>query len=560
VNLFRVRKTVRSLKRYREILNILLKYGFEDVLARLRLESIARNSRRLFRRQRPPLLRKSRPERIRLALEELGPTFIKFGQMLSTRIEVIPREYIRELRKLQDSVAPFPTSQARAIVERELRRPVDSVFRKFQDVPLAAASIAQVHRAETLDGEKVVVKIQRPGIEAKIKKDAEILLDLARLVERRIPESRLYDPVVKVQEFGRWIRQELDFLQEGRNVERFRRNFEGDETVRIPKVFWDLTTSRVLVLEYAEGIPVQNLEALDRAGLDRKRIALNGARTILKMIFEHGFFHGDPHPGNLLAGENNVIIPLDYGLMGHLDDDTVNLLAGLAEGVLLKDTERIARIFLAMGMVDGDADLRAFRSDISDLLDRYDNARISRIRVETLVGEAVGLVSAYRIRLPRNLILMGKSLAVVESVGLGLDPEFDIIPVARPFFRRFVRRQASPKRMLRNAAHRLDDYRDLASTLPDALRQILNKVQKDEFGINFRHQGLDHLIRELDKSTNRISFSLIIAALIIASSLIIQANLGPRLLGISAFGLVGFLFAALLGLWLVVAIMRSGRL
>jgi len=561
VNLFRVRKTIRSLKRYRTILHILLKYGFEDVLARLRLESIARKSRKLFLRHGSDAFsHKTRPERVRLMIEELGPTFIKFGQMLSTRFEIIPQDYIRELSKLQDTVAPFPVEQAKAIVEKEIGRPVESVFRAFDEHPLAAASIAQVHRATTLDGEQVVVKIQRPGIESVIKRDTEILLDLARLTERRMPESRLYDPVVKVQEFTRWIRQEQDFLQEGRSVERFRQNFESDRTVYIPRVYWELTTARVLTLEYVEGIHIQDLEAIDRAGLNRKTIALNGARAVLKMVFEHGFFHGDPHPGNLLVTRRNVVVPLDFGLMGHLDEGTVDLLAGLAHGVLQKDMDRIARTFLNMGMVDDNVDLRSFKADMSDLLERYYDSRYTQISVEHLINEIIGLVSMYRIRLPRNLYLMGKSLAVVESVGLRLDPEFDMIAVAKPFLRKFMLKRFSAGSLLKDFSRRVDDYRDFFKTLPDTLKQILHKVQKGDLNINFQHRGLDHLIRELDKSTNRISFSLIIAALIIASSVIIQANLGPRLFGISAFGLVGFLLAALLGLWLVVAIMRSGRL
>lgn len=561
MNLFRVRKTIRSLKRYRTILHILLKYGFEDVLARLRLESIARKSRKLFLRHGSDAFsHKTRPERVRLMIEELGPTFIKFGQMLSTRFEIIPQDYIRELSKLQDTVAPFPVEQAKAIVEKEIGRPVESVFRAFDEHPLAAASIAQVHRATTLDGEQVVVKIQRPGIESVIKRDTEILLDLARLTERRMPESRLYDPVVKVQEFTRWIRQEQDFLQEGRSVERFRQNFESDRTVYIPRVYWELTTARVLTLEYVEGIHIQDLEAIDRAGLNRKTIALNGARAVLKMVFEHGFFHGDPHPGNLLVTRRNVVVPLDFGLMGHLDEGTVDLLAGLAHGVLQKDMDRIARTFLNMGMVDDNVDLRSFKADMSDLLERYYDSRYTQISVEHLINEIIGLVSMYRIRLPRNLYLMGKSLAVVESVGLRLDPEFDMIAVAKPFLRKFMLKRFSAGSLLKDFSRRVDDYRDFFKTLPDTLKQILHKVQKGDLNINFQHRGLDHLIRELDKSTNRISFSLIIAALIIASSVIIQANLGPRLFGISAFGLVGFLLAALLGLWLVVAIMRSGRL
>ncbi|HEX9933745.1 MAG TPA: AarF/ABC1/UbiB kinase family protein [bacterium] len=562
MNIFRVRKTVRNLRRTRDILQILLKYGFDDVLDRLRIWSIVRKGRSLFlRRGRArPFGHKSRPERVRLMFEELGPTFIKFGQMLSTRIEILPPAYIRELRKLQDRVPPFPEDQAKAVVEREFGRPVESVFALFDETPVAAASIAQVHRAVLAGGEQVAVKIQRPGIDSIIRRDVEILLELARLIEHRIPESKLYDPVDRVEEFSRWIEQEQDFLMEGRNADRFRRNFEGDKTVYIPEVYWNLTTPRVLTLEYVDGIPIQDLEAIESAGLSRKILARNGAQAVLRMIFEHDFFHGDPHPGNLLAAPHNVIVPLDFGLMGQLDQDTVDLLAGLAQAVLQKDTDRIVRAFLNLGAVDEGIDVRSFKRDLSELLERYWEVKLGQVNLEHLVHEVIALVSQYRIKLPRNLYLMAKSLAVIESVGLQLDPEFNMVPLARPFIRKFVLRRMGPRGLLRSVARRVDEYRDLFDTLPDTLKSILSKIRRGELSLNFQHRGLDRLIRELDRATNRLSFSLIIAAVIVASSLIIQTNAGPRLFGLSAFGLVGYLFAGLLGLWLVVAIMRSGRL
>ncbi len=561
MNLFRIHKTLRGLKRYREILSIILKYGFEDVVGRLRPAALPLNGRKwLPRRARPHLSHATRPERVRLMFEELGPTFIKFGQMLSTRVEIIPPGYIRELSRLQDSVPPFPAEQARSMLEAELGRPVESVFRRFDAEPVAAASIAQVHRAVLSSGEHVAVKIQRPGIRAVIGRDVEILLDLARLIERRIPESRIFDPVVRVEEFSRWIVQEQDFLQEGRNADRFRRNFEGDKTVCVPRVYWEWTTPRVLTMEYVEGVPVHDPLVLKKAGLNPKTIALNGARAVLRQIFEHEFFHGDPHPGNLLAGPGNVIIPLDFGLMGHLDGDTVDILAELAAGVLKKDMDKIVRAFLSMGAVDDDVDVRSFRRDLSDMLARYWDVRYSQVNVEHLLNEAISLVSRYRIRIPRNLILMGKSLAVIEGVGVGLDPDFQIIPVAEPFMRKFALKRMGPKGLIREAARRIDDYRDLLVTLPESVKSILSKVRRGELSVNFQHRGLDRLIRELDRASNRLSFSLIIAAIIIASSLIIMLNRGPMLFGLSAFGLVGYLFAGILGLWLAVAIMRSGKL
>jgi ubiquinone biosynthesis protein len=561
MNVFRLRKTIRGLKRYREILSILLKYGFEDVIERLRLSPFGLRTRKWLPRRTGKIIKHTtRPERLRMVFEELGPTFIKFGQMLSTRVEIIPPDYISELSCLQDSVPPFPAERARAVLETEFGRPVESVFRQFDEKPVAAASIAQVHRAVLAGGERVAIKIQRPGIRTLMKRDVEILLRLARLIERRIPESRIYDPVMRVEEFSRWIVQEQDFMQEGRNADRFRRNFESDKTVCVPKVYWKWTTPRVLTMEYIDGVPVHDPLVLKEAGLNPKTIALNGARAVLRTIFEHDIFHGDPHPGNLLAAPGNVIVPLDFGLMGHLDSDTVDLLAVLADGVLKKNLDKIVRAFLSMGAVDDDVDVRSFRQDLSDMLSRYWDIRYSQVNAGQLFNDVIFLVSRHRIRLPRNLILMAKSLSIIESVGVGLDPDFNIIPVAQPFLRKFAMKRMGPKGLVREAARRVDDYKDLLVTLPDTLKSILSKVRRGELSINFQHQGLDRFIRELDRSSNRLSFSLIIAAIIIASSLIIMLNRGPLLFGLPAFGLVGYLFAGILGLWLAVAIMRSGKL
>jgi len=554
-------KTVKNIKRYRAIVQILIKYGFEDIIDRLKIDIVIHEGKRkLLRKKSEEFIPKSRHQRFRMVLEELGPTFIKLGQMLSTRTDILPSETIKELQKLQDSVKPIPVKEIIESIEEELEKPLNELFKEFDRTPQAAASIAQVHGAVTKDGMRVVVKVQRPNIKSTIVKDVAILSDLSQLIVRSIPESEVYDPVGLVEEFKSWIQQELDFYQEARNIDRFRKNFEGDSIVYIPEVYWNLTTDKIVTMEYIDGICINDIDAIEKAGLDRREIAKNGANAVLKQIFEHGFFHGDPHPGNIRVLPGNVIAPIDFGLVGRIDQETIEHLSDLLSGIVKKDSHRVVRVMMNMEMIKDDINLSALRIDLTDMIDRYIDIPLSHINIDQVHDDFLKLVKVHKIRFPRNLYLMGKTFIVMESIGRELDPEFDILSLAKPYITRLILTRYNPARLTRDLIHILEAYSDLIRTLPDNIRQILVKVGKGQLGINLYHQGLNQLIRELDKSTNRLSFSLIIAALIISSSLIIQLNLGPKIFGLSAFGLLGYLTAAFLGFWLVIAILRSGRL
>lgn len=561
IKITKFRKTIRSVSRYREILQILFKYGFEDFLDRIKITGYIHQGKKILLRQREKeYARTSRQIRVRLAIEELGPTFIKLGQMLSTRFDFIPPDFIHELRKLQDRVAPFSGSEALQIIEKELNDSIENLFNDFDHNPFAAASIAQAHHGITKDGSQVIIKVQRPAIHSTIERDMDILTDLAALITRYIPESEIYNPLGIVDEFKHWINSELDFYQEGRNIDRFRKNFMDDKTVHIPRVYWSLTTDKVLTMEYVEGISVQDIAQLEQAGLDRKIIALNGAQTVLKQIFEYGFFHGDPHPGNIFVLPGNIIAPLDYGLMGRLDEDLMILLGDLARAIIHKEIHQIIRILLNIGIVEDNIDLHRLKHDLSEFIDRYYQVPLSQISIEKLTNEIMGLVAQYKIRFPKDLYLMTKALVVIESIGRKLNPDFDMVSIAKPIIEKLILHRLDPQRLMRVGMRLADDYWDLIDIFPYNLKQIFQKIRKGKLSINLQHQGLERMIRELDKSTNRIAFSLIIASLIIGSSFIIQIERGPKLLGIPAFGLIGYLIAALLGLWLVIAIMRSGRL
>ncbi|MBN1465972.1 ubiquinone biosynthesis protein UbiB [candidate division KSB1 bacterium] len=553
-------RTYRNIRRYRQILTILLHYGFDDVLDRLKIDYYAQLGKKIIPKLKARELKKiTTAERLRLALEELGPTFIKLGQMLSMRSDIIPAGFIDEFQKLQDSAPSFPAEQARGVIAAQLG-PVEQLFRSFDDAPLAAASIAQVHRCVTKEGEQVAVKIQRPNISRVIETDLNILFDLVGLIERYIPESEFFNPRGIAEEFAKTIRREQDFVREGRNIDRFRQNFKDDDTVYVPLVHWDLTTESVLTMEFIDGIKISDLDRLARAGLDRKAIADNGAQAILKQVFEHGFFHGDPHPGNLLVLSDNVIAPLDYGMMGSLDEELLEAAGNMLTAIVKKDVNKIIRVFNDIGIVDNTLDVKGLKLDLTDFIDRYYQVPLAQLNIAKIVRELTDIVRKYRIRLPSDLTLMGKALVTEESVGRMLDPDLNLIAVAKPYVEKLLVRRLDPRRHLRDLALTLDDFGRLVKILPAEFRAIIAKVKKGELNIMFEHQGLDHFILELEKASNRLSFSLVIAALIIGSSLIFQVDKGPQLFGFPVFGMLGYLLAALLGLWLVIAIIRSGKL
>lgn len=559
MRLTRVPRAYWSLRRYRQILCVLIKYGFGDLLATLKVRHplVGRLPRWKALKGLEGL---SRPERLRLAFEELGPTFIKLGQLLSLRPDLIPPEYATELSKLQDEAAPIPVEGVTEKIEGQLGRPLNRLFLEFEEEPLAAASLAQVHRALLPGGAEIAVKVQRPKVRDVIRADLIILEDLAELIARYVPESEPYDPLGTVREFAKTIRRELDFVREGRNMEVFRRNFSGDPTIYIPHVYWELTTSEVLTMERVEGIKVTDLEGLEREGLDRRQIALNGANAILKQVFEHGFFHADPHPGNVLVLENNVIAPLDFGMVGRLDRPLQEAVGELLVGIVRKDIDRILRALRELeGLAEG-ADLLAFRADLGDFIDRYYKVPLYQLDVARLLDEALALVREHRVRLPANLVMMGRALVIEEGVGRVLYPELDMITLAKPYVRRMVFQRLLPQRELRDWAAVWEEATSLLKELPGELRSMAKKIRRGELRAQFELVGLDRLLSEMDRASNRIAFALIIAALIVGSSLVMQLEVGPRLWGLPLFGFLGYGFAAILGLWLVIAILRSGRL
>lgn len=554
----RTLRTYGRLRRYREIALILLKYGFDDISYRIIPEaSVWRGLR--FRR-RPKGVNIPTPRRLRLALTDLGPTFVKLGQLLSTRPDILPEEYISELERLQDQVQPFSYDEVRRICEDEFEKQPEELFGSIDPNPLASASIAQVHRAVTRAGEVVAVKVQRPGIRRLIEADLVILDELTGMIERRVPELGWFRPREILAQFANSIRRELDFIAEAQALERFRSNFADDETRLIPKVFWKLSSRRVLTTEFIDGVKINNLAELDARGYDRKAIARNGARAVLREVFEHRLFHADPHPGNVFVLDGNVIATVDFGIVGRLDEETAQYLGGLLSAVVNRDANAIARIFKRMELLPEDVDEPLLKFDILEFVDRYHGLPLDRIDAEQLIQELLRTLRRHRIILPVNLAMVGRMLAITAGVGRKLDPEFDIIAEAKPFVQSFIVSRFDPRRKARSLAASLQAYQAVLAALPADMEEIVAKVKKGKMLVSLHHEGLAHFTLEMDRSSNRLAFGMIIAALIIGSSFVLSLDKGPMIFGFSALGLAGYLIAGLLGLWLVLAILRSGRI
>jgi len=558
----RINRNIRSITRYRTILGILIKYGFGHFIEQLNINYYLELGRRLVTLGSAPkeIERLSQPERLRLAIEELGPTFIKFGQLLSTRPDLLPRDYIDEFSKLQDTIPPLPFEKIEAQIKTELGFPTEDLFAEIDPAPIAAASIAQVHRARMHSGEDVVVKVRRPGIQRIIETDLDILMALAILAEKHLPAMETYDPCGLVREFRRTIFRELDLNREGHTIDRFASNFEDDPDVCIPQVQWGCSGETVLTMEFVTGLKISDHEALIAKGHDLKKLASHGADFFLKQVLVFGFFHGDPHPGNFFVRDDEKICLLDFGMVGRIDEELKLQLVDLLVAVLDRDADSIISQLLYRGDLLDEVNHRMLKRDLSEFIDDYYDLPLQSINVGKMLMEFVDILSVYRIKFPPDLMLLAKALVTMEGIGRQLDPEFNMIGHLKPFLERIVRERMGPASFSKETIRIFQGYSALAKNLPRDIKEFINRVNRNKFKIDLEHRGLERLINDLDKSSNRLSFSLIIAALIVGSSLIMQTEKGPMLLGFPILGMLGYSIAAFLGLWLAIAILRSGRL
>ncbi|WP_026975958.1 ABC1 kinase family protein [Alicyclobacillus contaminans] len=553
-------KRTRHIARYREIANILIRNGFGWFVDEIGLGHLLTLPRRWFNTHPRDVV--SPAERIRRVVEQLGPTFVKMGQIASLRSDLLPPDWIRELSRLQDEVPPMPMATVRRIVEAELGDPFDAVFKQFSEVPVGSASIGQVHRAVLPTGETVAVKVQRPEMQSQIETDFDILMDLIHLAEKHFDWVRHYQLDEVAAEFRHSLLNEMDYTVEARNATRIRGMFENDATVYIPKVYWDFTTSKVLTMEYVEGVKLSNPAALEAAGYQPKLLAHRATKAVLTQMLMHGFFHADPHPGNLAALPGNTVLFLDFGMVGRLTPDMKDRFADLIIGLMRRNTDAVLRAIHRMGVVPHDVDPAKLRRDVDELRDKYYDVALSEVSLSKIVGDIFGVAYRHRIQIPSNLSMVGKTLLTIEGVAESLDPTFRIMDVAEPFGRMLLKDKFSFGSLSRQAYTSLLDLSEFLSEFPRQVRSLMEELRHGQVKLQWELSESKTWIRRLDRITNRISLSIVLlawsiflAGLMIASALTKKQSViwnAPLAEGGLVVGLLIMVFL----LW---SILRSGR-
>ncbi len=549
----------RDIGRLHEITSILIRHGFSDMVRRLGMANILESAGKILRwKEAGELAQLDPPARVRHALEEMGPTFIKLGQILATRMDLFSPDWIAEFEKLQDSAPVVPFEQIQEQLEEDLGAAPEEVFSKFIPEPLAAASIAQVHRARLQNDNEVIVKVRRPGIRPTVEADLRLLQRLAKVVEAESEEMRRYRPQEVVRQFTLSLRRELDLAAECRNAERVATNFADHPEIVIPKVYWQWTGERVNVQEFISGIHGRDLEAVDWAGLDRKILAQRGDRAMLKMVLEDGFFHADPHQGNVFYLPGNRIAFIDFGMVGRLSHDRRSQVVDLLYGIVEKDVGSVVEVLLDWaGKIQ--VDTEGLKLEIDQLIDQYHSVPLKELNISTILTDLTTLLRDYQLVLPPDLTLLIKSLISLEGMGCQLDPDFDMVSEIGPFLHRIKMGRYAPDALARRGWRAFATGLDIITGLPQDIRHLVRSARSGKLQVHVDVTRLQHFGDQLDRAASRITMGVVIAALIVGSSIVMTVERGPVLLGLPVLGLLGFLGAAVGGVWLLISIRRSGR-
>jgi ubiquinone biosynthesis protein len=557
--------TTRSIGRLSEIAQVMVRHGFGYFLEAHKLSDLlpGRSAEdRLAGVAAEHGAASARGQHLREVLDELGPTFVKFGQLLSTRPDVVPPDIVVELRALQDDVRPFPFEQAERVIEEELGNTLERLFLDFDPVPVAAASIGQVHRATLPNGRRVAVKVQRPGAPRKIEADLGLLYQAAKLARERIRAFDFVDTRQLVDEFARQIRKELDYRQEARNAQNFHRNFAGDPHVRVPKVYWQYTRPRVLTLEWIDGIQLADVDLVTTTLEERRELAYRITEAWMAMIFRHGFFHGDPHPANILVPhEAGTIGLVDFGAVGTLTDDDMSKLTGLFIDAANENIDQLPKRLADLGVRYPKEREGEFLAELRELYYRYYGASLSEIDPIQVIREGFQLIYSMNLHLPTRFLLLDRAIATVGSVGAELYPDFNVFEVARPYARDLMLERFSPQRVARRTRREAFRYAQVLLEAPHQFHDFMEEIRDGQIEVGFVHKGLDEFMGKLDVAFNRLVVALIVVGGLIGSSLIgIFATGGPIVLGVNVISIIGFVLSTILGIWLLWGVVRSGRL
>ncbi|MAG91261.1 hypothetical protein CMO83_01130 [Candidatus Woesearchaeota archaeon] len=554
--MFHLIKDIRDIDRFNQILVVLLEEGFEFLLVKTELKHNIPLTKSL--KAKIKSRQNIKPEvRLRRTLERLGPTFIKFGQLLSVRPDLIPKEYAQELEKLQDKVPPVSFKDVKAIIEAEFGKSIEHLFSDFEKNPIASASISQVHKATLKTGQKVAVKVQRPYAKDIMETDIEILSYFARLLEKKAEKVRRFRPVKIVNEFKEWTEKELDFRLEARNAKRFYQNFKGSKTVHIPEIYDKFTTEKILTLEFIDGVELHNIKEIKKRKLHFNEIIKNGFDAIMTQVFVQGIFHADPHPGNIIIMDDNSITFVDFGIVGYFDEKLRNKCIDMLYGIVEQDEDLIMDTLLSMGIESEDANYEQLKSDISFVLQPLQGSSIKDAKVSKIIEELLDIGLRHHIKIPAPLVLFGKTLVTLEGVALEYDPKFKLIGTAKPFMEKLIAKRSNPVYLWKNFVHSMNRYKRFAEDFPDKAEKALDKFQRGSIKVDIEDTDIQKLSLEIDRSSNRVAYGLLISALLITSAILIQVEKGPSILGIPLLAFFSFLFASILVLILFASIVRE---
>jgi ubiquinone biosynthesis protein len=562
---------VKELWRLGKIIRIFVKHGLGDIAERLFKKA---EKGPVDQRQKEWTVKNGfpSPQRIRCVLEELGPSFIKLGQLMSTRADIFPPEYIEEFTKLQDQVPPVPFSDIKRVIEQELRRPLEEIFEEFTPKSMAAASVAQVHLAKLFSGEAVAVKVIRPNIDKEIRKDIRLMYSMAKRAEKISEIARVIGAINLVKEFERVIFKELDMFIEAGNIEKFANNFKSDDEIYIPKVYWDYTTKSVLAMEHIPGIKMDQVDDISAHGIDPKDIAMIGLRSFSRQLMEFGLFHADPHSGNTIVMFDGCVSLVDFGITGYLDDETMQQIAYLLLGYAEHDYDMVMDALLGAGLIDEETiDLKGFRRDLKDMSESFYGRSLQTISVRDVYDQIIQLIYKYKIRLPRNLLLLFKTFIQTEALGKILGSDASILEVTKPYAKKLIERSYLRKNVLKTMRKDAFSMGSRMKLIPKLVHDILNQTAKGKQRIELQHNGFQDMSSKFVKGINRLVIGLVISASLIAGAMVLNASeklfvftinlFGGQKISLTALlGVTGYVVASFLGIWLIIMIFRSRKL